>query len=102
MTKVFISYSHQDEPYRKDLEKHLAVLRRNAYIDTWTDRKIIPGEEWNKSISQELLSAKIILLLISADFLASDFCYDVEMKTAVQRHNDKEAIVIPIILRFCD
>lgn len=102
MTKVFISYSHLDEPFRKDLEKHLAVLRRNGYIDTWTDRKIIPGEEWKKSIHEQLLSAKIILLLISSDFLASDFCYDIEMKTAVQRHNANEALVIPVIVRFCD
>ena len=99
---MFISYSHQDEPYREDLEKHLAVLRRNGYIDTWTDRKIIPGDEWNNSIYKELLSAKIIVLLISSDFLASDFCYDIEMKTAVQRHNAGEVIVIPIIIRFCD
>lgn len=102
MTKVFISYSHLDEPFRKDLEKHLAVLRRNGYIDTWTDRKIIPGEEWNETIQEQLLYAKIILLLISSDFLASDFCYNIEMKTAVQRHNANEALVIPIIVRFCD
>jgi hypothetical protein len=102
MTKVFISYSHLDEPYRNELEKHLAVLKRNGYIDTWTDRKIIPGEEWKNSIQEELLSAKIILLLISSDFLASDFCYDIEMKTAVKRHQANDAIVIPIILRFCD
>ena len=102
MIKVFISYSHQDEPYRKDLEKHVAVLQRNGYIDTWTDREIEPGEKWNTSIHEELISAKIILLLVSSDFLASDFCYDIEMKTAVQRHQANEAIVIPIILRFCD
>src|SRR6187549_735200 len=102
MTKVFISYSHSDEFYCKELEKHLSVLRRDGYIDTWKDRKIIPGEEWNNAISKELLSAKIILLLISSDFLSSDFCYDIEMKTAIERHNSNEAVVIPIILRFCD
>ena len=101
-TKVFISYSHQDEHYRQELEKHLSILKRNGDIDTWTDRKIIVGENWEGKISTELLNAQIILLLISPDFLASDYCYDVEMKTAIERHNNKEAIVVPIILRHCD
>jgi len=102
MTKVFISYAHTDEFYRKELEKHLSVLKRNGYIDTWTDREIMPGEHWGTKISNELEEAKIILLLISADFLASNYCYDIEMNRALERHNSQEAIVIPIIIRFCD
>lgn len=102
MTKVFISYSHVDESYRKELEKHLSSFKRNGYINTWTDREIIPGNEWQNVISKELDEAKIILLLISSDFLASDYCYEIEMKTALQKHDKGEAIVIPIILRFCD
>lgn len=102
MTKVFISYAHTDESYRKELEKHLSVLKRNGYIDTWTDRQIIAGENWGNQIAKELEEAKVILLLISSDFLASDYCYDIEMKKAVERHNNKEAIVVPIILRYCD
>jgi len=100
--KIFISYSHQDEYYRRELEKHLSVLKRNGDIDTWTDRKIVAGENWEGKISAELLNAKIILLLISPDFLASNYCYDIEMKTAIERHNNKKAIVVPIILRHCD
>lgn len=102
MTKVFISYAHTDEVYRKELEKHLSVLKRNGYIDTWADREIIPGENWGNQISRELEEAKIILLLISSDFLASNYCYDIEMNRAIERHKKHEAIVIPIILRFCD
>ena len=100
--RVFISYAHTDEFYRKELEKHLSVLKRNGYIDTWTDREIMPGEHWGTKISNELEEAKIILLLISADFLASNYCYDIEMNRALERHNSQEAIVIPIIIRFCD
>ncbi len=102
MTKVFISYSHIDDIYRKELEKHLSVLKKNGYIDTWTDSEIIAGEDWSNEISRELEEAKVILLLISSDFLASNYCYDVEMKRAIERHHKKEAIVVPIILRFCD
>jgi hypothetical protein len=102
MTKVFISYAHTDEIYRKELENHLSVLKRNGYIDTWTDRELIPGENWGNKISNELEEAKIILLLISSDFLSSKYCYDVEMNRAVERHNSQEAIVIPIIIRYCD
>jgi hypothetical protein len=102
MTKIFISYSHNDEFYRQELEKHLSVLKRNGIVDTWTDRKIIAGENWEGKISTELINAKIILLLISPDFLASNYCYDIELKTAIERHNAGEAIVVPIILRHCD
>jgi hypothetical protein len=102
MTKVFISYAHEDEFYSQELDKHLSVLRRTGYIDTWTDRKIVPGEAWSNVISDELQSARIILLLVSADFLASNYCYDVELKAAIERHEKGEAVVIPIIIRFCD
>nr|WP_288210138.1 toll/interleukin-1 receptor domain-containing protein [uncultured Dysgonomonas sp.] len=99
---VFISYSHEDETYKDKLEKHLSILKRNEIIETWHDRKIVPGEEWDKIIKQELESAQIILLLVSVDFLNSDYCYDVEIKRAVERHNSGEAVLIPIILRKCD
>lgn len=99
---VFISYSHEDEMYKDKLEKHLSILKRNNIIETWHDRKIVPGQEWNKKILEELESAQIILLLVSVDFLNSNFCYDIEIKRAVERHNNGEAVLIPIILRKCD
>jgi hypothetical protein len=100
--EVLISYSHNDELLRNELEKHLSILKRQKLISTWHDRKIGAGEEWKGQIDDHLNSAKIILLLISADFLASDYCYDIEMKRAMERHESGEARVIPIILRPVD
>ncbi|WP_421085511.1 TIR domain-containing protein [Priestia sp. MF3] len=99
---IFFSYSHEDESYRKQLEKHLAIMKRQGIINGWSDRDINAGDEWKTSISDKLESAKVVLLLISADFLASDYCYDIEMKRALERHDSGEAKVIPIILRSCD
>jgi hypothetical protein len=97
-----MSYSHADEELRDELEKHLAGLRRQGVISTWHDRRIGPGEELHGQISDQLNEAEIILLLVSADFLASDYCYDVEMARAMERHERGEARVIPVILRPCD
>ncbi|MBI3123007.1 MAG: leucine-rich repeat domain-containing protein [Ignavibacteriales bacterium] len=100
--KVFISYSHKDEFYKNQLETHLKILKRQNLVNTWDDRKIYPGEEWDKKIKDNLESADIICLLISVDFLASDYCYDIEMKRAIERHERNEAIVIPIFVRKCN
>lgn len=99
---IFISYSHEDESYKDKLEKHLSILKRNKIIETWHDRKIIPGEEWDKKIKEELENAHIILLLVSVDFLSSNYCYDIEINRAVERHNRGDAILIPVLLRKCD
>lgn len=100
--KLFYSYAHEDETLRKKLEKHLALLHRQGYISSWHDRSISPGSNWEQEISIHLNTAQIILLLVSSNFLASDFCYSVEMKRALERHESGEALVIPIILRPCD
>ncbi len=100
--EVFYSYSHKDEIYREKLETHLALLRRQGVIRDRHDRRIAPGEEWAGVIDDRLRSAQIILLLISADFIASDYCYDVEMKLAMERDTTGEARVIPIIVRKVD
>ena len=71
-------------------------------IDTWHDRKIGAGKEWAKQIDDNLNEADIILLLVSPDFVDSNYCYDNELKQAMKRHNDGEAVVIPVILRPCD
>ena len=101
MVRVFISYSHVDEKYRNELAKHLKVLERQGIIKTWHDRCIFPGEEWASSIDDELRRADIILFLVSVDFINSEYCYDIEIKEALARHNRGEAVVIPIILRPC-
>ncbi len=95
----FLSYSHKDEVFRHELVTALATLQRTGLIECWHDRCIIPGQEWEAQISEQLLSAELILLLISADFIASDFCYRIELEQAMQRHLRNEARVIPILLR---
>jgi tetratricopeptide (TPR) repeat protein len=100
--QLFYSYSHKDEKLRDRLEVHLAALRREGLISGWHDRKIGAGTEWKEAIDDNLKAASIILLLVSADFLASDYCYDVELKYAMQQHEKGQARVIPVILQPCD
>ncbi|MEM9265201.1 MAG: toll/interleukin-1 receptor domain-containing protein [Cyanobacteria bacterium P01_F01_bin.13] len=101
MTKpieIFFSYSHKDESFREQLEIHLSMLKRQNLIKPWHDRMITAGDEWKGEIDKNLNSADIILLLVTANFLASDYCYDIEMKRSLERHEIGEACVIPIIL----
>jgi len=102
MAGVFFSYSHADEGLRDQLEKQLSMLKRQGVIDTWHDRRIGAGQEIAQAIDERINRDDIILLLVSADFLASNYCYDIEMKRAMERHEAGEAIVIPVILRACD
>lgn len=102
MAKVFFSYSHRDEALRDELEKHLSILKRQGFIEAWHDRRIPAGEELAREIDHHLMNSDVVLLLVSADFLASDYCYDIEMKKALERHEVGEARVIPVILRPCD
>ncbi|MCC5666050.1 SUMF1/EgtB/PvdO family nonheme iron enzyme [Nostoc sp. CHAB 5784] len=97
--KVFCSYSHNDEPLKDELAKHLTMLERQGVTSTWHDRKIPPGKEWDQQINENLNTADIILLLVSSDFIYSKYCWDVEVTKAIERHEAGEACVIPIILR---
>jgi outer membrane protein assembly factor BamB len=99
---MFLAYAHEDESLCKDLEKHLSLLQRQGLVSTWQDRQITAGTKWAQEIDEHLKSASIILLLISADFLASDYCYGVEMNRALERHEADQARVIPILLRPVD
>jgi hypothetical protein len=98
MAKLFFSYSHRDSDLRDEMEIHLAALKREGVIETWHDREIRAGEEFENEISQNLEEADIILLLISPYFIASNYCYEIEMKRAMQRHEKGDARVIPVIL----
>src|SRR5271157_979190 len=100
--RLFYSYSHKDEELRKELEDHLSLLRRQGFVSGWHDRMIGAGEEWKGQLDKNLEEAQIILLLISPSFLASDYCYDIETKRALDRHDNGEATVIPILLRPVD
>ena len=99
---VFISYAHEDEAHRETLGKHLSALVREGLISIWHDRQITGGREWAGVIDQKLKGADIVLLLISADFLDSDYCNDVELTEAIRMHDAKQARVVPVILRSCD
>lgn len=99
---VFFSYSHHDEDLRDQLEKHLSILKRQGVIETWHDRRLTAGDDIDVGIADNMERADIVLFLVSSDFLASDYCYDVEVKRALERHDAGEARVIPVILRSCD
>ena len=102
MVTIFFAYSHRDEQLRDELEIHLTMLKREGIIGLWHDRRIGPGEHIDKVISQELEDSQIILLLVSAYFLSSDYCYEIELDRAMQKHHAGSARVIPVILRPCD
>lgn len=102
MASVFFSYTHVDESLRDQLEVHLSLLKREGLISAWHDRRIVAGDNLDDSIDDQLEKADIILLLVSANFIASEYCYATEMKRALERHAVGEARVIPVILRACD
>ena len=83
-------------------ETHLSLFKREEVIASWHDRRIIAGQAWKGQIDSHLDEADIILLLISADFLASDYCYAIEMPRALARHEAGHACVIPVIIRSVD
>lgn len=100
--KIFFSYTHVDEQFCDMLQKHLAALKHQGLIETWHDRRIRAGDEFDNVIDRQLNEAQVILLLVSADFIASRYCYEIEMARALERHRAGEARVIPVILRPCD
>lgn len=100
--KLFISYSHKDESFKDELNEHLVMMHRNGIVESWHDRKIVAAEDWKDKIDENLEAADIIIFLVSSSFLASPYCYDVEVKRAVERHTEGEAQIISIIIRDCD
>ncbi|HYT44914.1 MAG TPA: TIR domain-containing protein, partial [Methylomirabilota bacterium] len=96
---VFFSYARRDKTLRERLEEHLSILKYQELITTWHNRDISAGEDWIQQIDIHLDKADIILLLISSSFIASEYCYSKEMKRALERHETKEARVVPILLR---
>src|SRR5450759_4588000 len=97
--QIFCCYAREDQLFLLTLKKHLMPLQREGRIIMQADIDISPGEDWEQRISHHLNTAQIIILLISADFIASEYCYSKEMKRAIERHERGEACVIPIILR---
>lgn len=97
--EVFVSYSSKDKRFKDELLKQLKVLAQQDIISTWHDGLLVPGQQWNAEIVEHLNSSQVILLLISPDFLTSDYVNKVELKLAAERHKKREACVIPVLVR---
>ncbi len=100
--KIFISYSHKDKKMKEKLISHMSALVRQKYVMLWYDNMILPGKELDENVMEALRTSQIVLLLLSADYLASDYCYDIEMKEALMFREQKKMEVIPILLREVD
>jgi len=100
--KLFISYSRKDAEYLDEFKSHISSLLRNEQIELWTDTEIIPGKVWEDTLKKQLEESDIIIFLVSPDFIASDFIYDVEILKAIERHEKGQLIIVPIIIRPCD
>ena len=98
---AFVSYSHQDAKLKAELLKHLAPLERLGLVNHWDDGEIKAGDHWQKLIADQMASARLILLLVSSDFIASEYCYEKELVAALKRDKAKTARVLPVILRPC-
>lgn len=102
MKKGFVAYSKADAAAVERLIIHLRGLQHEGVIATWHDRQLIPGQEWDAGIRMELAGADIVILCVSADFLATEYIQRVEIPAALRRHQDGEAVVIPVIFGKCD
>lgn len=99
--KVFVSYSHKDAEYKDELVTALAYLSRMEEIELWQDGRIEAGMEWKKEIFEKLAEAEIVICLVSSNFIASDFCYSIELKEALEGHEAGTKIVVPIQIKTC-
>ncbi|MER9629426.1 toll/interleukin-1 receptor domain-containing protein [Mesorhizobium sp. M0296] len=99
--QAFISYSHTDDGLKADLLKHLMPLSRLGIVEAWHDGRIKSGEKWAEAIRSHLDSADIIVLLVSVDFINSDYCNEIELKRAMERDASGSAVVVPVIARNC-
>lgn len=100
--RLFISYAREDAVYALQLSKHLAALKNEGLIEVWSDHELQPGDRFDQVIADELRRADVILVLISANFLASSYAYPVELKHALERHERGDVRLVPIIVRDCD
>jgi hypothetical protein len=100
--QIFFSYAREDEELRNEVVKQLVLLERQHIIAHWHDCNISAGKDWAHEINERLKAADIILLLVSSDFMATDYCYELEMRRALERHEAGETYVIPVLLRPVD
>jgi hypothetical protein len=100
--KLFYSYSSVDEPFRSELEDHLSLLKRDGFLESWSFRDINAGSDWEREIDDRLARADIVLLLVSASFIASRYCWEIELTRALERASRGEMMLVPVIIRPCD
>lgn len=98
-SKIFLSYAHEDDDYQNQAVAHLSVLEHSGKIASWHDRMIMPGSNWKEEIDKQLRVADVIVALVSADFIASEYCSGIEMSEAISRHEKKRSILIPVVVR---
>ena len=99
---LFYSYAHEDEALRDELQGHLKILERRGLLAPWHDRRIVAGEDWAQRIDANLRSAELVLLLVSKDFIESDYIMGTELGAAMARHAQRETVVVPIVVRAVD
>lgn len=99
---LFYSYAHEDEPLRDELAGHLKIMERRGVIRPWHDRRLTPGQTWDNEINTQLATADLVLLLVSADFIKSDYIWSHELDLAMKRHQRGETSVVPVMLRSVD
>jgi hypothetical protein len=99
--KLFVAYSHLDARFRLELEQQLKLLSRKRQISWWSEHQLVPGDERLDAISAALDEADVILMLVSIHFLANEFCWSDLLERAIKRHEERQALVIPVHVRPC-
>ena len=99
--KVFIAYAREDQKVLEQLRKQLSVLENKKLVKVWYDGMIQIGKDWDKEIKEQLEDAEIVVLLISSDFMASEYARGIEMERALEKHQAGTARVFPVIVRDC-
>ena len=99
--KIFVSYSHRDKHYLDRLMVHLKPLKSQGLVDPWVDTRLLAGDKWKEQIEQALNEARAAILLISADFLASDFIIENELPPLLHAAEEKGTLILPVILKPC-
>ena len=99
--RLFLSYAHEDRNILEELRKHLAPLRHEQVVTDWYDRELVPGQSWNHRIQEQLESSHLVLVIVTADFVASDYAYGQELNRALELHDTGLLRLIPVIARNC-
>ena len=100
--RVFISYSRANKDHKERLVKHLSALKADGTISLWHDGCIKAGELWREELKRAMDESEVALFLVSADFIASPFCQDVEVPRMLERHRSEGVLIVPVIVDYCE